>query len=172
MKYLKKIMILKFLVFLSNICFSQEQIIEKKYNNDLYLSIHIIGFFDCDTISLLIDDQYVFLNQIYTSLQSEFDYTYSIIGINFKKENNDILVSLVPLGKDFKKVDSLIYIDSLKIINNVIKINTSKNTLITIIINGLSIKVSANLLNEKYFYFQQIEPNNILIWQNTFVGFD
>lgn len=172
MKYLKNIVIINIFVLLSSICFSQEQKIENNANNDLYFCVYILGFFDCDTISLLIDDQYVLHNQIYSSLQNEIDSTYSRIGIKFLKKNNDIVVYQVPNDKYDKKVDTLKYVDSLKITNSVIKTYRKNEVLITIIINGLSIGAFANILYEKFFFFEQLEPNKISIWQNTFVGFD
>lgn len=172
MKYIKNIVIIHIFVLLTNICFSQEQKNENKVNNDLYFCVYISGFFDCDTISLLIDNQYVFQNQIYTSLQNEIDSSYSKIGIKFIKKNNNIVIYQVPNRKYDKKVDTLNYVDSLKITNNEINILRKNQVRITIIINGLSIGTSANILDEKYFYFEQFKPNEILIWQNTFAGFD
>jgi len=172
MKYLKNIVVINILVLLSSICFSQEQKNENNINNDLYFSVYILGFFNCDTISLLIDNQYVLQNQIYTSLQNEIDSTYSRLGINFLKKNNYIVAYQVPNRKYDIKVDTLKYVDSLKFTKNEIKIFRQNQVRITIIINGLSIGTGIKIKDEKYFYFEQYKPNEILIWQNSFVGFD
>lgn len=165
------LLILFKLVFTSCICFSQEYN-SNNYFKDIYFGVSFSGFYNCDTLSLLIDDQYILQNQIYTSLQSEFDYSFSVIYITFKKENEYIVVNLVPSSSSDRKIDSLQYNDSIKITNNRIKKEFYKKIKITIILNGLNIETYADISKDKFIFFNKVSPNKIKIFQNSFIGAD
>jgi hypothetical protein len=169
---IKYLFVIIFLIFTPY--FSSSQDLHNKNNYyDTSFGIVLYGYYNCDTLSLLIDDQYVLQNQVYTSLINEFTYSFSRIYVFFKNENDCYNIRIPNQLDIYKKTDTLQYNGAIKLQNQKISKDSfnKKNIIkITFIINNISIETFVDISAGKFIFFRHENSKKFFIHQNSFIS--